>query len=216
MMNKKAIQLSVNFLVIVILSLAVFSMGIIFVNKIFFSASKKVAEMDAQTKQELANLLDQGDKIAMPFFQKSVIHGKTATFGIGVLNTISSLAREDFEIVVEFDAAYKKDNTEITPVSDPDGQGTQENNGWLAYDHSTHEIKPNEQGRYTIAISPPKDAETGVYIFNTAVCYDPDPNPSYTAGDNDDPYKTASTICTGVDSNYYGYYHLQKIWLSVR
>lgn len=215
-MDKKGIELSINFLVIIIISLAVFGMGIVFVNKIFFSAAQKVDEMGAQTKNELARLLDQGDKVAMPFFQETVIHGKTATFGIGVLNTLTASSTENFTIVVEFDEAYRKDNSEICNAgdtsgcgSDPDGEGTQEDNGWLAYDQKEHTIKSNEQGSYTIAINPPKDTPTGVYIFNVAVCYDVPPSDPL-----NDLYESASNICTGTYD--YGYYNLQKIWLSVR
>ena len=222
-MNKKAIELSINFLVIIIVSLAVFGMGILFVNKIFFAAGKKITEMDQQTKEELARLLDDGSKVAMPFFQKTVIHGNTATFGIGVLNTLGSA--KDFTVVVKFDEAFKKDDTSICNAgdtndcgSDPDGAGTPTDNGWLAYDHNLHNINNNEQKIYTIAISPPKSPlpPAGTYIFDVAVCYDPEPNPIYLAGGTDDPYKTASAICTPINTNYYGYYHLQKIWLSVK
>ena len=114
-MNKKAIELSINFLVIIIISLAVFGMGILFVNKIFFAAGKKVAEMDSQTKEELARLLDSGDKVAMPFFQKTVIHGNTATFGIGVLNTLGS--PKAFTVVVKFDEAFDKEDKLIICIA---------------------------------------------------------------------------------------------------
>src|SRR3989344_5094068 len=176
-MNKKAIELSINFLVIIIISLAVFGMGILFVNKIFFAAGKKITEMDQQTKEELARLLDDGSKVAMPFFQKTVIHGNTATFGIGILNTLepskfSAGNTNEFKVIVKFDEAFDKDDNTITPVSDPDGDYRVPNdNGWLAYDHDEHEIKMNDQGTYTIAISSPRDAQAGVYIFNVAVCY---------------------------------------------
>lgn len=221
-MNKKAIQLSINFLVIVIISLAIFGMGIVFVNKIFFSAGKKIAEMDLKTKEELAMLLDEGDKVAMPFFQKTVIHGKTATFGIGILNTKSAAA---FTVVVKFDEAYDKANKKICDFSDwehgegpyasegcksdPDGVYTDQNdNGWLAYDHSPHTIEPNEQGKYTIAINSEKDTPRGVYIFNVAVCY---------SGGTYGAYEKASEICTPDPLNPpYGYYNLQKIWLTVK
>jgi len=231
-MNKKGIELSVNFLVIIIISLAVFAMGIVFVNKIFFSAAEKVAQMDLQTKDELARLLDQGDKVAMPFFQKTVIHGKTATFGIGVLNMfgLSKFATgkdDNFKIIVEFDAAYDKNDDDICTSSpcDPDGSRTS-GDGWLAYDKSEHKIEMNEQGAYTIAINPPRAADTGVYIFNAAVCYMPATQPDCSG---EDPYSTATKVCgsteTSDDCNtagtwsgtgLFGYYNLQKIWLSVK
>lgn len=213
-MNKKAIELSVNFLVIIIISLAVFIMGIVFVNKIFLSAGKKVAEMDTQTQNELARLLDEGDKVAMPFFQKTVIHGKTASFGVGVLNQldISKFFTgyvNKFKLVVEFDEAYEKDNpTAICAWNDLPCGGWTDPDVEVIYDQIEHDIEPYEQGMYTIAISPPKDTPQAVYIFNVAVCYNPATGPS------PDPYQTASDICT---SPYdFGYYHLQKIWLSVK
>jgi len=208
-MDKKAIELSVNFLVVIILSLFVFGLGIVFVNKIFSSANKQVYEMDLQTKEELARLLDSGDKVAMPFFQKTVAHGNTATFGIGVLNQLDqgkfgSGYDNDFKVIVNFDKAYDNQNGEITSSSDP---GT-----WLTYDTNKHEIKMNEQATYTIAMTPPRSPlpPSGVYIFNAAVCYKPASTPQ------SDPYQTATVVCSGDSTYTQGYYHLQKIWLSVK
>src|SRR3989344_2686140 len=108
MKSRKGMELSVNFLVMTILSIAVFSMGVVFVNKIFRAADEKAVAFDAQTKAELARLLERGEKVALPFYRATARGGETHSFGVGILNV--NLADEIFKVNVKFTKSFFPDN----------------------------------------------------------------------------------------------------------
>ena len=68
--NRKGIELSINFIVMLILALAVFSGGIMFATKFFGHAEKVRASMDAQTEKQIEKLLDSGSPVVIPINTK--------------------------------------------------------------------------------------------------------------------------------------------------
>ena len=193
MKSKKAIELSINFLVMTILAIAVFSMGIVFVNKIFRGATQQTTDFDAQTKAELARLLESGERVALPFYRATVRGGETKAFGVGILNEAG--AEKTFKLDVLFSKAFEPDNDRMC---DSNGDGCEDTKDstvppdWLTYNTQEHPLKNHEQGSYAIAIHVPKGAQRGTYIYDVNVLYNED------GSDVDDDYDS-----------------VQKIWVTV-
>jgi len=172
-MNKKAaIQLSVNFLVILIICIVVFGSSIYIVRKFFTHADTIKDTYDERTEKQIADLMDDGSKVVVPFDRKTIPNGEFDTFDIRVLNMINTAATNNFEIIIDFDKAYKRDDTEIFPGNLP--------NTWLDSKEGktapsqpivfTTTIRNNEQKKFLVSVEP-KDAEEATYIFNMFVCY---------------------------------------------
>jgi len=88
-MNKKGIELSVNFLVMLIITLVVFSMGI-YLLKIFFGTADEITnDINEQTKEQILTMLSPGERVAIPLNQETIARGDNAVFGLYILNVES-------------------------------------------------------------------------------------------------------------------------------
>ncbi len=96
--GKKGIELSVNFIVVLILAIVTLSMGIVLTYNIFSKAYKMKTDIDAQTKSQINSLLDSGEQVAIPVYRIKVRPGKSDVFGLGILNTEAS--GTDFKVKV--------------------------------------------------------------------------------------------------------------------
>ena len=198
-MNKRAIQLSVNFLVIIILSLAMLLMGILFFRKMFTGATELKANLDSQTEQELENLLIAGERVAIPFTKKEVRAGKTAVFGLGILNILGS----DHNFVIYIKCSKKIPGD--VPCSKIIPSGTD-----IIY-RTPLSIENNEQYKMPLVIKAP--SEKGTYIIDVRICHDDPTEPAAPAYDFDGDCD--GRIIGSPDSDEYYDGSLHKIYLKV-
>jgi hypothetical protein len=178
-MNKRAMELSANFLVVMILSIVIFSSGIYIATKIFDAAGNKQLNIDLETQRQIERLMFDGSRVAIPFNTKKAKNGDLPLFGIGILNVLGE--QSDFTIKVEFSKAIDKNNQEITDL-DPHP------NDWVisaskenVIDDLPLTIDPflilnNAQKITTIGIELNK-VPPGTYIYNVDVnCQSPSPD----------------------------------------
>ena len=159
-MNKKAIELSVNFFVVIILSIVMMSMGIMLIRNFFESAEEIKAEIDENTKAGIASLLSQGKMVAVFPAHGKIYGGQHGIVGLGILNVGN---QADFTVSVEFNNAYNVTKGEI-PENPP---GVYDN--WLFFDSGPYELIANEKVNVPIRIDILEGAESGTYIFNINV-----------------------------------------------
>ena len=98
-MNRKAaVELSVNFLVILIICIVILASSI-YITKKFFTHAVNIKDIyDERTEKEIERLLDDGSKVAVPFDKKTIGNGEFDSFGIGIMNVLNTGAKNDFEI----------------------------------------------------------------------------------------------------------------------
>jgi len=165
-MNKKAIELSINFIVIIIISVVIFSGGIILSNKMFKGAQDVLEELDSQSAARIEALLDDGARVAMPFKSKDVARGESAVFGVGILNV---LATTDFKMTVSFNEAYDESDNRICSYSTDPGCPDYPGEEWLIYDDQPFPVEDNQKAFKRIMIKPKKNSKKGIYIFDVQV-----------------------------------------------
>ena len=85
-MNKKGIELSVNFIVMLVLAIAMFMGGLIFFGRMMSGVSSMRVTLDSQTDQQIEAMLDSGGSFVIPIHSKDVNRNNYVTFGIGILN----------------------------------------------------------------------------------------------------------------------------------
>ncbi len=169
-MNRKAsLELSMNTLVVVIISLVILSGGITLLYKFISGAEDTKTQLDERTQQALENMIvDQGKQVALPFHTAIVERGEVHVFGIGVLN-----------IYPASDARGSPFTIEITPVKLLSETG-EETEGfddtakanalrWIEYDSGEFFLQENQHTKQIIVAAPDENTKIGQYIFTVRV-----------------------------------------------
>jgi len=156
-MNKSGIELSVNFLVIVIISLVILSSGILIVRQYFSTAEDIKMQLDEQTERQIEASLDQGKMISIPFKRKTIQRGESDMIGIGVLNVND--IQMTFNIDVSLSSAYDKNKDPIENLEEDID---------IRYEKSL-ELDSKEKKIIPVRIFIPEQIPSGNYIFDVEV-----------------------------------------------
>ncbi|HII69137.1 TPA: hypothetical protein HA270_04630 [Candidatus Woesearchaeota archaeon] len=166
--KKAAIELSVNFLVIILISIAVFGMGIWFTQKIFAGATKQQETYYQQFEDQLDDLsCGNYDRVCIGKDTKRIDNSRAAVFWLRTLNVLGD--EMNYKISVVFSQAFDDSNEICLDANVPPllACGT-----WLiSYNENEITLPNNEDDKNVIVIVAPKDAPKGTYIFNVNVCY---------------------------------------------
>jgi len=152
---KKGFEVTITFIVTLILSVVILGSSLILVNMFFGEAGKIKASIDAQTESQIMSMLAGGAKVAVPVNRVEAKIGKLATFGVGILNVLRTGASNDFEI----EAGNCTGGVAGARRSFPPIETTRE---------QTVTVKSNEQKIFLVAYEIPDDV-SGTYICNIYV-----------------------------------------------
>lgn len=164
-MNKKAsIELSMNTLVIVIISLVILGSGVALLYKFIGSATDTKNLLDERTNTELEHLLvDQGKQVALPLHVATLSGGESHVFGVGILNSDATKFGTEFTIHIELNKFVDKNNEDkTTDLKDTAAS-------WLLYTPDTLNLKENENTKESILVDIPADAPKGQYIYDVTI-----------------------------------------------
>ena len=168
-MSKKAMEMSVGMIVIIILSVLIFSLSLSLLFKWFGQAEKLQGEIDRQTQDQILQALKTGNQlVVVPFSIQQIKRGDIAIFGIGVRNVG---ADSDYSMAVEFSNAYNPDGSQL---------GVDRNHirtKWVGNFNTvpTFKLKRNQQEVKTLAfkadvnMAPSRPTTRGDYVFNVCV-----------------------------------------------
>lgn len=171
-LNKKGIELQVNFVVILILTLIIFGSSIMIAYKVMKSTNKLKDQVDATTQQRLEALLVSGNEaVVIPFNKKDDLRkGESAVFGVGIVNMLG--VNTEFKInIAQAAKSYDKDGIEQPPGD------------WVYMSETkTGEIKNNAYKIESIVFIPKNVKIGNTYVFNVDVCSGSSCTPYPTAG----------------------------------
>jgi hypothetical protein len=164
-MNKKAaIGLSMNVLVVIIISLVILAGGITLLYKFIGGAENLHTQLKEKTDQELQRLLvDKGKKVALPLNFVSLHREDSHVFGIGMLNIDEPAYGTKFRIETSLSSYYDESNEDKTDTANVNLDE------WLLYNEEPLTISENDYGREYVYLTVPKTAANGKYIFNVKV-----------------------------------------------
>lgn len=186
--TKKAMELSINFVVMLILAIAVFSLGLVFITNLFSKAEDIKFRLDSQSESELKSIINGGKQIAIFPSRFTVKKGTYKIIGVGILNSLKTPGDTDnFQTTAYFVKAIDNENDIIC---DSDNENSCfKNSGdvdtWLMTETQKNKetgvktittIPKNTQQEILIAANIPKDVKSGTYIFGVDVSYDKDPD----------------------------------------
>ena len=165
MFDKKAMELSINFLVILIISIVIFGLGVKFISEL----SKEAKDITTITTDELDRkigslICGDSERVCLGIDRKAIKGKDYGTFGLKIINILtppSSKNGQDFYIIVSSPnpLGYKKDKTPIThpPL--------------IVYPSSRSVfIKQNDETLpIAIGAQVPSDASLGTYILDVEI-----------------------------------------------
>jgi|SRR3989339_987691 len=161
MKKKGAIDLSINLIVVVIISLVILASGIVLLYNLISGAEDIKSTLDSKTEGELERLLtDQGKKVVLPQYTATIEAGKTKVFGLGILNIDEAYYGSSFKVGIKLNKAVDASDTALTGV---------DTTKWIMYDSGTQTIKENQNAKIPILATIPTTAKKGTYIFDVEV-----------------------------------------------
>lgn len=200
--NKKGIELTINFVVILIIGVAMLSGALMMTSRLFTQAEKYKATVDAQTQSQIRNLITDSDDLVVIYPPRRTIpRSKSYIFGVGVQNTIKAGEGSDkFALSIKLSKALDPDGEDICqqPFGNNDdgfnceyiNQDCEEfdkpadkkkcfEETWIIQPGPL-EIKKNSIETFAVPITVSnkyanKGMPSGLYIFNVCICTGPDP-----------------------------------------
>ena len=162
MMNKRGIQLSINFIVILIIAMFVFSFGIKLAYDLVTQAEEIRADVDENTQRAIEQSLMGGSQVSIPINRQETKIADSVVFGLGIFNIGES---RSFNVNMEFEKAY---NSETVEEMDVDATS------WIISEFGPYSINKNEQKILAIPVAVPRNivggtTPMGVYVFKVEV-----------------------------------------------
>lgn len=161
MLKKGAIELSVNFLVIIIISIVIFGFGVYFISKLSATATDLTQMTTSELDQKIASLVCEGfDRVCIGTEKKVIQKKKFDVFGIKIFNVMPT---QNFDITVSTPSdklGIKFDKTDILLTSP----------GLIVNPTSRSvNIGQNEEKNIGIGVQVPPNAVPGTYILNVEI-----------------------------------------------
>jgi len=159
--DRRGIELSVNFMVIIIIAIVVFFFGAKFIFNLVSEATEIQQLSNEQLDAKISDLLCSGSqKVCIGQDRQSAQRNGLAVFGMKIIN--ADTAQRNFDIIVRKSAAFKNDKSPIVSIN-------------LNPIPETRSItlKPNDGKTLGLGVSVDKaGVESGTYIFDVIVCFD--------------------------------------------
>ena len=158
MKNKRGIELSINFIVILVISIVVFVLGIKFVYQLVSDTKNLATITFKELDDQIGDLIcESSERVCISGDSKEVGRDQIGFFGIKIRNVLES---QDFEVKV------------TRPI--PGGVSKNQNEifgdklDWKPSVRTVH-IGTNEEVKVGVGVYVPKTAVSGTYIFNVDI-----------------------------------------------
>jgi hypothetical protein len=201
MRSKRGFQMSIGFIVTLILTVVVFTGSLYFLRQFYTSTTEFEEQIGRDTEAQIRSLVSQGKIVAVPINRATAPRGQAATFWLGISNVLTD-GTDNFEYVASFNKAFDETEDELEDAS-PDHI----NKDWVIYNPGPHTIQQGEFESFPIRIEPGNNMAgdvrtvTGTYVFNVCV---------YKAGTQD--RAQAVEYCSSPDSGFQDALYTQKVY----
>lgn len=173
MHKKGAIELSINFFVILIISLVVFGSGLALFWKIYQSGEEQLGQVSRSVEQRILQQLHGGDKVSVVPRTVELDRDDEYIVGIGIKNVLTGV--DVFKIFYERGMFVRDEIAcSFSPKVGEDDCITDHDIPELKILGGDTEIRvePNKQEIANLMIRTDRKAVSGEYIVNVCVCYE--------------------------------------------
>ena len=154
---KKGIELSLNFLVTLIIALTIFTFGIKFISDFTKEATELESLTTEQLDKRIENLVCDTDKVCIGINRKTIQKGEFDVFGIRIINILET---QEFNINAKV-IKIIKNNEEIIDSNNLNKINLKHRKNFI--------IEKNNEENLGIGIEVAKDAVSGTYIIDVEV-----------------------------------------------
>ena len=159
-MRKKGFELSLSFIVILVIAITIFILGMRFI----YNISSETTELEKITTDQLDNnfsdlACESNDRVCIGIIKKKIARGDFDVFGLKIINIDTTTM---FKVEVTPASAFDKNNEEIT------------NNIDFKYNDNALEIGTKEEKIFGIGFDVTNDAKSGTYIIDVVLKYNVD------------------------------------------
>jgi len=163
MFNKRSIELSLNFIVIFIISVIIFGFGIKFISNLSSEATELQEITISELDQRIGNLVCEGaDRVCIGIDRKIIKRKEFEIFGLKILNVLDS---QNFDISILPVEEYGE-----VVVIKKDGAKVLSDIGLIVQPSFRRVyIRLNEEAKIGIGVEVPANAVSGTYIFNVEI-----------------------------------------------
>ena len=170
-MKKKGVEISIRFLVTIIIALIVFIFALTFAFRFFGQAEDYQRKVEQSTRTEIERIMiNQGHKVAAYPTQIELYSGDSETIGLGIFS-INYDSEKTFNLAVD---CVKFINTSEREEDMSNTYGNTCGAIDILYTPASVKIEPNEDHIYAIYIKN-DGAWRGTYILNAVVTVDNEP-----------------------------------------
>lgn len=181
MISKKGFELSINFLVILILTVATFGGGLILARKMFSSAGDIKDKISDQQEKQIQEMMLNGDElVVLPVNKKTMSMNSHAVVGLGINNVLKSngISKSNtFRVGVKLSTVQLKDEAGSTCLDAATKTWSQSSscgadpNSFIKMTATDYPVNLNDQSVVEIPIIIPKSGYKGTYVYNVNVSY---------------------------------------------
>ena len=154
---KKGIELSLNFLVTLIIVLTIFTFGIKFISDLTKEATELESLTTEQLDKRIENLLCDTDKVCIGINRKTIQKGEFDVFGIRIINILET---QEFNINAKVTKIIKN-NEEIIDPNNLNKINLKHRKNFI--------IEEDKEENLGIGVEVAKDAVSGTYIIDVEV-----------------------------------------------
>lgn len=156
--NKKSIELSLNFIIVLILSIILFGFGVSFISRLSSQATELQEITTGELDERIGNLVCEGsDRVCIGIDRKTIRRTKFDVFGVKITNILDT---QNFDILVArpTPSGYTKTKQDIPSDS-------------LLWNPQSRSvlIEKNEEKILGIGVQVPASAVSGTYIFDIKI-----------------------------------------------
>jgi len=166
--KKAAIELSLNFIVVLVISIVIFGFGVAFISRLYRQAidiqDMTISELDGRIGQLVC---EGSDRVCIGVDRKTIPRTEFKVFALNIINILdppqgNTQVIFDVKVSPSSPIGYKKDKQVIQPIGSFKG---------LVVNPVTRDVvmKKNEERSIGIGIQAPADAVSGTYIFNVEI-----------------------------------------------
>jgi hypothetical protein len=159
--KKGTIELSLTFIIGLVLGIVVFSFGLIFAYKLFAGAGKLIETVPGGFEIAEKDCINRQQKVCVPETSKTVKSSQQANFGYIINNNYGENKR--FKINVKFAKGILEDGTDAP---------SQDVTKWTLQDFRVKDIDNGKHYTGGIPFQVPAGTKSGTYAFNINVCFD--------------------------------------------
>jgi hypothetical protein len=156
---KKGVELSLNFLVMLVIAIVIFGLGVRFIYNLAAEATQLKQTTIDELDKKIGNLLcESTDKVCIGVERKVIEKGKFDVFGVKVLN----IFKNEAQFLVEV-------SRPTTPGYAPNKDPILDDKLYWKHREEPLLIEKNGEKEVAIGIEVPSDATSGTYIFDVRV-----------------------------------------------